>query len=135
MSKCTRIKDDLTHCLAQARSGTKFCRWHSRTPEDLALHALQSSLGGLARAGKYAANIPTTAALDADPAVVGLDLSTAVGIRELLGHTLRALTRLPVDVRLATCLGQLATAQKNVITESDFEHRLEQLEAQQKKAA
>jgi hypothetical protein len=47
----------------------------------------------------------------------------------LLAGTLAQLAQLPLDVRHATALGQLATAQRALIEGSDLEQRLAALEA------
>lgn len=83
-----------------------------------------STKGGEARS-------PKAAPLMDDPAVAGLDLESAAGVKGLLAATMRNLAKLPFDVRTATAIIQAATAQKAVIEVSDIEDRLAAVEAAQ----
>jgi hypothetical protein len=58
-----------------------------------------------------------------------LNLETPAGLRGLLAGALRQLARLPLDVRVANALAQVATAQRAIIEASDLERRVEALEA------
>lgn len=127
-SRCTSRTANGAPCRAAVAPGREVCRWHDPSKEAKAKHKAESKRGGLSKA--YGA-LPAVAALADDPPVAALDLTTAEGLKRLLAATMHALTRLPLDVRLATCLGQIATAQRGVLTDADFERRLEALEARQ----
>jgi hypothetical protein len=98
------------------------CRWHDDSPEGRARQRELGRKGGLANAA------PVIGALADDPAAAALDPGTADGLRECVAHTIRALFRLPFDVRVANSISTLATAQRALIESSDFERRLAAIE-------
>lgn len=107
-------------------AGRTFCRFHDPSPEARVRHREASRRGGL----KGIAPPPSVAPV----AITGMSitaLETLHGLRRLLARTLAQLAQLPLDVRHATALGQLATAQRALIEGSDIEHRLTALEAGQ----
>lgn len=133
--KCTTLKRDGSQCRANAKGTSGRCRWHSQTPEDRAAHFEQSRAGGEAKALLYGSKLPTTDALDTNQDIAALDFSTAAGLKALLAETLRGMTRLPLDTRLATAIQQVAGMQRTLIVESDHEARLAALEAARAVAA
>jgi hypothetical protein len=104
------------------------CRWHSPDPEDVARHLEESKRGGDSKAYRALASLPP---LGDDPEIAALDLSTANGLKRFTAATLRALSRLPFDVRIANAIGQIILAQRTVIETSDLEDRLVALEVMQ----
>jgi hypothetical protein len=112
-------------CSVPALPGKERCRWHSRDPGERARVREQGRRGGLKKA--YGA-LPAVGVLADSAGVVDLNLESAEGMRALLAKTMQALTRLPFDVRVATCIGQLATAQRAVVESSSVEQRLSALE-------
>ena len=127
-TNCTALTKMGVPCKAQRSPGKTVCRWHDDDPIARAKHLRESSKGGTQKA--YG-NLPAIDALAADPAVAGLDLSTVSGLRALLSATLGSLSRLPFDLRIATCISQVAQGQRVVVTDADFESRLSALEAGQ----
>jgi hypothetical protein len=113
-------------CRATPKPGAKFCRWHSRKPVDRARHIEESRKGGLTKAYGSLAHVEPLAT---DPRVAALNLGTADGLQQLVAAALRALARLPLDVRTATAIGQLVTTQRSTIETSDIEARLRALES------
>ena len=128
--KCTVAKKNGQRCRGQAKGGTPFCRFHSPDVADRALQREISHRGGLAKAQLY--KIPSVDALVSDALVQGLDLESASGVKALLAAVLRKLTELPLDSRVATCIQQVAAAQKGYIAEADYETRFAELEARMK---
>jgi hypothetical protein len=112
-------------CKAAALPDRDVCRWHDDTPEGRERQREAGRKGGKAR------TIPAIGALAEDPALAALDPSTTEGLRDCVSATIRALFRLPFDVRVANCLGGLATAQRALIESSELERRLAALEAAQ----
>lgn len=124
--RCTGTKPDGTPCANMATNGRKTCRWHSRRPADIAARLAASSKGGKTKA--YGA-LPATGALADDPAISGLDLTTAAGLTLYVAAHLHALARLPYDIRTAHAAASLVNAQRSTIEASSFEARLAELEA------
>lgn len=127
MAKCTAVRLDGTACKANAKGHTPWCRWHDPSDEARAEHRAQSRAGGIAKAATIV--VESAEPLANDPAVRALDLATADGVRGLLAATLRALTTLHVDVRLANALANLTHAQRASIEQVDVVERIEALEA------
>ncbi len=126
-SGCSETTASGKPCRARVMPGRDVCRWHDTTPEGKARHKAESARGGVSKA--YGALTAVSPLVD-DPNVVALNLETAAGLRGFLSATLAALARLPFDVRTATAIGQLATAQRSTLETTDFEARLNALESQ-----
>jgi hypothetical protein len=123
---CASPRTDGQPCRAYAQPGKTVCLWHDPSDDARAKHREQCRKGGQTKA--YGA-LTVVEPLANDPAVAELDLQTVEGLRGLLAVTLRALTTLPFDTRIAMNIGQISTAQRTVIVESDLERRLAELEA------
>ena len=126
MAKCLGITPAGVACKANPRTGLDYCRWHDPSKEARAQHRAQSSRGGLQKA--YG-SLPTADAIADVFDMDTLDLESPRGCRALVGAVLRQLAHLPLDVRIANCIGQLATAQRGLIESSNMMRRLEALEA------
>ena len=125
--RCTSLTAAGAPCRAAAAPGRERCRWHDDDPTAKAKHLAESARGGFAKAyGAFMAVAPV-----GDDNLTPANLETLAGLRVLLAGTLHRLAQLPLDVRTATALGQLSTAQKGLIEGADFEHRLAALEAGQ----
>ena len=110
------------------QTGKTYCRWHSPEPADREKHKAESRRGGLPKA--YGA-LPAVSASVESKGVTAVDLETAEGLRGFLAATLQQLAHLPFDARTANSISSLATAQRSLIEASDFEKRLNALEAAQ----
>jgi hypothetical protein len=126
--RCTATRADGAPCQAPARGGTALCRWHDPSPEAKSRHREESRRGGLAKA--YNA-LPAIDSLTDDPTISQHDPNTAEGLRACVAVAIRALFKLPFDVRVAKAVASLATAQRALIEASDLERRLAALEAAQ----
>lgn len=110
-------------CKVPPLPGSDRCQWHSKDPSVRAKRRESSSRGGKSKA--YGA-LPVIEALAQVDGLKDLNLETAEGLRTFLAHTLRALGRLPFDVRVANSVGQLVTAQRAVVETSSLAQRFEQ---------
>jgi hypothetical protein len=79
---------------------------------------MAKAYGALATAGAITDTVDVSA----------LDLKTADGLRTLMAHAMARVAELPVDVRTATCLAQMATAQRGIVAGADLERRVAALE-------
>lgn len=126
--RCTATTAAGVPCRASPAAGKALCRWHDTDPVAKAKHKAESAKGGTTKA--YG-NLPSIGALAENPAVAALDLSTVAGLQGLLSATLGSLARLPFDLRIATCISQVAQSQRIVVVDADFDARLKILEAGQ----
>ena len=124
--RCAATKASGGPCHAPAQRGKTLCRWHDDSPDAKAKHREESRRGGLAKA--YNA-LPAIESLADDPKLATHDPNTAEGLRECVAVAIRALFKLPFDVRVANAVGSLATAQRALIETSDLERRLAAIEA------
>ena len=126
MSRCVALKRDGSACKVQVHVGGQRCRWHDESDDGRRRHREESRRGGLSKAySALTATAPIADVVDVDT----LDLSTPAGVMTLLGATLRQLARLPLDVRTANAIAQVATAQRQAIETAALASRLEALEA------
>lgn len=110
MALCTASTKKGAKCGGSAVGDTELCRWHAPNRNGKSMVVLSAE------------------SLATDPAVAALDLSTPAGLKLLLAITLKALTKLPLDVRLANAMGFLATSQRSIIEQSEIVARIEALE-------
>lgn len=119
-------------CQANPITGRSYCRWHSPDQRDRDRDRDESRGGGLTKAYGALACVPP---LIHDPVVADLDLNTVDGLRTLVAQTLGAVAQLPVDIRSAIVIGQLAGTQRTLIAMSEFEQRRDSLEKARRWAA
>jgi hypothetical protein len=126
VSRCPGTTPLGSPCKANVRRGQRWCRWHNPTRKGRARHRAESARGGTSKAYGALAAAPSIAdVLDVD----ALNLETPAGLRGLLAGAVRQLARLPLDVRVANALAQVATAQRGIIEASELARRVEALEA------
>ena len=118
---CSAIASTGSPCRAHAGKGG-YCWAHDPSLEGRERHRQASRRGGL----KGIAPLP---AVGPAGIIDSTELETLAGLRRLLAGTLAQLSQIPVDARVATATGQLATAQRNLIEGSDIEDRLTKLES------
>lgn len=126
-TRCSAIAAGGGQCRKQRAPGRDVCAFHDQSPEARARHQAISAKGGHARAERE--QLTATAPLAEEPGVAELDLASASGIRDFAAATLRGLSRLPLDARLANAITGLLTAQRAMLESSDLEARLAALEA------
>lgn len=126
LARCTETKLDGERCRMPALTGKAHCRFHSMDPEDVAKRVANCSRGGKAPRRNVSHAPPIADVID----VASLDLSTASGVKELLGAALRQLAQLPLDAKVANAIAQAVTAQRTTIVASDLEVRLAAIEAE-----
>jgi hypothetical protein len=126
---CSESTQSGAPCKARVVPGATTCRWHDPSPEARAKHQAESRRGGEAKAyGALVAGEP----LSADATVCEADLTTAAGLAIYVAGALRALARLPFDVRVAHAISSLAGTQRNALQETVLEDRLAALESQRR---
>lgn len=118
--RCDQLARNGTPCRMPALKGRTCCRFHG----DPEAHRAMSRRGGKGKAPA----LPFVGPLAEDPAVQSLELLSATELPRLLAATLRRLTLLPFDVRVANAISQVVQTHRAAIETGELEERLRALE-------
>lgn len=113
--RCEKVKRSGERCAANAQSGSRWCFFHD--PTKAAERTAARRAGG---------NAARTVVLSGD--VTDVPLESIADVVALLAETINRVRRLPLDTRVANCLGYLAGHMVTALKESDLEQRIVELE-------
>jgi hypothetical protein len=113
--RCEKVKRSGERCAANAQLGSRWCFFHD--PAKAAERTAARRAGG---------NAARTVVVSGDLADVKLE--SIADVVALLAETTNRVRRLPLDARVANCIGYLAGQMVTAMKESDLEQRLAELE-------